>query len=256
MTRSPLHVAISGEGSDLVLLHGGGGGAADLAPLRDLLSAGRRIVAPDQRAHGRSPDLGELSYAAMAADTAELLDELGIRAADFVGWSDGGILGLLLARDRPDLVGRVVSVSGNVSSAPPAPAAIDPAALEWLRAAGPEQFTMPRGRDTLPGAADAWPGVVERLKALWQADPGISLAELATLTRPVLFVAGDRDVVRTEHTVAMFDATPGAWLSVIPGADHSVPLTHAGEVAAVVERFFAQPAVARGAPASAPTPAD
>jgi pimeloyl-ACP methyl ester carboxylesterase len=240
VTRSPLHVDITGDGPDLVLLHGGAGGAADLAVLNELLSHGRRVIAPDQRAHGRSPDLGELTYAAMAADTADLLDELGVHGADVVGWSDGGVIALHVARDRPELVGRVTSVSGNVSWQPPAPAAMPSESFEWLRTAGPAEFPLPERRDELPGAADAWPGIVERFKTMWQADPGVSLADLATLTQPVLFVAADRNLVRTEHTVAMFEATPDAWLSIIAGANHFVPQTHAAEVAAVIERFFAE----------------
>jgi pimeloyl-ACP methyl ester carboxylesterase len=239
VTGSRLHVEITGEGRDLVLLHGGAGGAADLVALRDLLQPGRRIIAPDQRAHGRSPDLGELSYAAMAADTAALLDELGVRGADVVGWSDGGILALFLARDRPELVRRVVPISANVSSAPPAPAAMPQDALDWVRDHADESMTLPAGREELPGAAEAWPGVVRKLQAMWLGDPGISLADLHGLSTPILYLAGDRDVVRAEHTLAMFQATPDAQLGIVPGATHVVPQTHAVAVTALIEPFLA-----------------
>ena len=238
--RSPLHVKISGTGPDFVLLHGGAGGAADLAALHDLLQPGRRIIAPDQRAHGRSPDIGELTYAAMAGDTAALLDELGVRGADVVGWSDGGILALLLARDRPELIGRAVPISANVSSAPPAPAAMPREALDWVRDHGDESMTLPAGREELPGASEAWPAVVRRLQAMWLGDPGISLTDLTGLSTPILYLAGDRDVVRAEHTLAMFQATPAAQLGIVPGATHLLPQTHAGAVAALIERFLAE----------------
>jgi pimeloyl-ACP methyl ester carboxylesterase len=237
--RSALNVEIDGDGPDLVLLHGGAGGIADLAALRERLRPGRRVIAPDQRAHGRSPDLGELTYQAMAADTAALLDELGAREADVVGWSDGGVLALLLARDRPDLVRRAVAISANVSWAPPAPAAMDDSAFDWLRDRARDDVTLPAGRDELPGAADAWPGIVEKLRTMWFAGPEITLADLATIERPVLYLAGDRDLVRHEHTSAMFAATPGASLAIVPGADHRVPQSHPDEVAGIVARFLA-----------------
>lgn len=237
--HSALNVEIDGEGPDLVLLHGGAGGIADLAALRERLRPGRRVIAPDQRAHGRSPDLGELTYLAMAADTAALLDELGVHAADVVGWSDGGALALMLARDRPDLVRRAVPISANVSWAPPAPAAMEDSAFDWLRDRAREDVTMPAGRDELPGAADAWPGIVEKLRTMWFAGPEITLADLASIERPVLYLAADRDLVRHEHTLAMFAATPGASLAIVPGADHRVPQIHPDEVAAIVTRFLA-----------------
>ena len=236
--HSPLNVETTGTGRDLVLLHGGAGGIADLSALRDQLQAGRRIIAPDQRAHGRSPDLGELTYAAMAGDTAALLDELGVRSADLVGWSDGGVIALMVARDRPDLVRRVAAISANVSWAPPAPAAMEESSLEWARTATADQFELPLGRAELPGAVEAWPGVVKRLTAMWLADPGIDLRDLSRLTRRVLILAGDHDLVRTEHSVAMFEALPDGGLAIVPGAGHQVPQTHPAEVAAIVVRFL------------------
>ncbi|MEA2520220.1 MAG: hypothetical protein QOF49_2300 [Chloroflexota bacterium] len=237
--RSPLNVEITGDGRDLVLLHGGAGGIADLSALRTLLQPGRRIVAPDQRAHGRSPDLGELTYAAMAADTAALLDELGVVGADIVGWSDGGVIALYLTRDRPDLVARAVAISANVSWADPAPAAMEPPAFDWLRNATAADIAAPPGRDELSDGVEGWPLIVDKLKAMWAGDPGITLADLAGVTRPILYLAGDRDLVRTEHTVAMFEATPDAQLAIVPGADHRVPQTRPNEVAAIVSAFLA-----------------
>jgi pimeloyl-ACP methyl ester carboxylesterase len=236
--HSPLHVLIEGSGPDLLLLHGGAGSLHDLDALRLLLGKGRRVIAPDQRCHGRSPDIGELSYSAMAADTAALLDELGVTEANVVGWSDGGVIGLFLARDRPDLVGRLVPISANVSWAPPAPAAMDASAFAWQATATADDITLPEGREELDGAAEAWPSIVERLKTMWRGDPGITLADLSRLIRPVLYVAGDRDLVRTEHTVAMFEATPDAQLAIVPGADHRVPQARAAEVAAIVGAFL------------------
>ena len=146
----------------------------------------------------------------MAGDTAALLDELGVCGADVVGWSDGGILALLLARDRPELVRRAVPISANVSSAPPPPAAMPQDALDWVRDHGDESITLPAGREELPGAPEAWPAVVRKLQAMWLDDPGIGLTDLSALSTPVLYLAGDQDVVRAEHTLAMFQATPGA----------------------------------------------
>ena len=234
---SPLSVDIAGDGPDLVLIHGGAGSRDELDALRAALAPGRRVIAPDQRAHGRSPDLGELSYPIMAADTAALLDELGVREADLVGFSDGGIVALLIARDRPDLVARVVAIGANVSWAPPAPAIYTAAYHARLGTITSAELTMPDVRRDLPGAADDWPGIVEKYRALWLAEPGISLDDLGAIHAQVLYVVGDRDT-RVEHTVAMYRATPGAELAVVPGSGHGVPDERPDELATIVRRFL------------------
>jgi pimeloyl-ACP methyl ester carboxylesterase len=235
---SELHVQIEGSGHDLVMLHGGGGGIGDLNALRTLLLPGRRIVAPDQRGHGRSPGDGEISYAAQARETAELLDALAVRHADIVGWSDGGVLGLLLARDRPDLVHRLVAISANAAldSVPPA---LTPGAREYLANLGPGDLQMPDGRDALPDAEADWPGVAARILEMWRRGPNLAIEDLSRITAPVLYLAADRDIVPGAHTLAMFEATTGAQLAIAPAATHRLPQQRPAEVAAIVERFLA-----------------
>jgi pimeloyl-ACP methyl ester carboxylesterase len=235
--HSPLNVRIEGSGRDLVMLHGGGGGIDDLAELRGLLASDRRVISPDQRGHGRSPGGPEISYAAQARETAELLDELDVKAADIVGWSDGGIVGLLLARDRPDLVHRLVAISANAAleSKPPA---LTERSREFLGAMKGDDLEMPAGRETLPGSADEWPATAAQMVAMWRAGPDLAIADLSQIKAPVLYLAADADIVPTEHTVAMQQATPGAQLAILPDANHRLPQQRAAEVVAIVERFL------------------
>lgn len=236
--RSPLYVESRGAGQVLVMLHGGSGEIDDLAALRDPLQPGRRIISPDQRGHGRSPGDGVISYAAQAAETAALLDELGGGPFDLLGWSDGGIVGLLLARDRPDLVRRVVAISANASLST-VPAAFSEASMAWF--SKPEsalELTMPESRRSLDPCAAEWPGIAARIVAMWRDGPDLELASLARIIAPVLFIAGDRDAIQPEHTLAMFRATPGADLAIVPRATHELVTTHVAEVSGLVEMFL------------------
>lgn len=235
---SPLNVEISGEGPELIFLHGGAGGIRDLDALRERLAAGRRTISPDQRGHGASPDPGDMSYAAMAADTADLLDELGVAGADIVGWSDGGVVGLLVARDRPDLVRRLVAISANAALASEPPALTEEAA-DFLARMKPEHLPPPAGREASPGMAAEWPATAERIVAMWRAGPDLELADLGRISSAVLYLAADSDIVPVEHTVAMFRSTPGSRLAIVQDANHRLPQNRVDEVAAIVERFLA-----------------
>ena len=233
-----LHVVVEGSGPDLVMLHGGGGGYDDLTALRDLLRPGRRVISPDQRGHGRSPGGPDISYAAQARETAELLDELAVRSADLVGWSDGGIVGLLLARDRPDLVGRLVAMSAN-AALDADPPGLTARARDFLAAMQPSDLEMPDGRDALPNAAAEWPATVAQLIRMWNVGPDLPFADLGRITAPVLYIAADRDIVPGPHTMAMFEATPGARLAIVENATHRLPQQRPAEIAAIIERFLA-----------------
>ncbi len=105
------------HGRALVLLHGGGATPRDsFAKQMRAFAAAHRVIAPEQVGHGRTPGLpGPLSYTRMMEDTAALLDALRLGPVDVVGFSDGGIIGLMLAAHHPELVRRVVVSGANFS---------------------------------------------------------------------------------------------------------------------------------------------
>ena len=221
-------VVVEGDGADLVLLHGGGEGADGLAELRGrLVAGGHRVIAPEQRAHGRTPGLAPLTYEAMAADTAALLDALEVRGADVVGWSDGGILGLLLARDRPELVRRLVPIGANAAiDSDPTPVASE--AFDWFEGVDPATVSL--------AVPVEWR---RELFQMWRTGPLLPIADVARIGAPVLLVSADRDLVSLEHTAALLAALPDGRLAVIPGTHHDVPRTHPSIVAGLVEDFLA-----------------
>lgn len=224
----------AGSGSPLVLLHGGAGTRDDLAALRDRLAAGRRIIAPDQRGHGATPFAEPFTYAAMAEDTAALLDELDVRDADIVGWSDGGIVALHLALARPDLVRRVVAIGTTVDPEPGVAPRQTPGSAEWLASAtGADLPRDPR----FAGTDDDWRPIADRLLEVWRAPCGVTVEDLGRLTAPLLLIVADGDLFPLEDVLAMTRAA-GAQLAVVPGADHHVPRTEPALVATLVERFL------------------
>jgi pimeloyl-ACP methyl ester carboxylesterase len=200
-----IYYAVRGSGPTLVFLHGGGdSGEHSFARQLDVFSEHHQIVAPDQVGQGRTPEVpGELSYTSMMEDTASLLRMLKLRHVDVVGFSDGGILALMLAVRHPELVHRLVISGVNI-----APEGLRPEDLEELRAT---QTAKPKTID-------------EKLARLWFTSPTeaeLNLGLLAKISEPVLLISGDRDAITLEHTLKIFHALPDAQLCVLPGTDHA-----------------------------------
>lgn len=200
-----IYYAVRGSGPTLVFLHGGGdSGEHSFVRQLEVFSEHHHIVAPDQVGQGRTPDVhGPLSYTAMMDDTAELLKMLRLSHVDVVGFSDGGILALMLAVRHPELVRRLVISGVNI-----APEGLRPEDLAELRA---NQIPKPRTID-------------EKLAQLWATSPTeeeLNLSLLAKITAPVLLISGDRDAITLEHTLTIFHALPDAELCVLPGTDHA-----------------------------------
>jgi pimeloyl-ACP methyl ester carboxylesterase len=199
-----MYYAIRGSGPTLVLLHGGGdSGEHSFERQLDLFALTHRIIAPDQVGQGHTPDVkGPLSYTAMMQDTATLLSSLKLTRSDVVGFSDGGILALMLAVRHPELVRRLVISGVNVS-----PEGLTAEQLQGLRDA----------QTRTPSTVD------EKLARLWLTSPTASelnLEMLSKVDQPVLVISGDRDAIRLEHTLQIFHALPQAELCVLPGTDH------------------------------------
>ncbi len=101
-------VDFGGDGPPILLLHGLMGRATTWWSVARWLVAHGRVLAADARGHGRSGAAGPWTTERMAADAAEILDDLGAGPAVVVGHSMGGLHGLALAAARPDLVRALV----------------------------------------------------------------------------------------------------------------------------------------------------
>lgn len=109
-----LHYLISGQGPDVVLVHGLGGNLAGwhLTMVPELQQE-FRLLTYDLRGHGRS-DAPPTGYTTgdMVRDLRGLLDAVGIERAALVGHSWGADIVLHFALLHPERVSRVVVVEG------------------------------------------------------------------------------------------------------------------------------------------------
>src|SRR5437867_11063993 len=211
-----------GEGDPLILLHGGLVPNESWGMQTPEFSARFPVLAPERRGHGRTPDVeGPLTYDNMAADTIGFIEKIVGGPAHLVGWSDGGIVGLLVAIERPDLVRKLVTI-GATYDLSGVPAELQ----EGLAAttADSEDMAMPRSLHAAvaPGGAESWNVLYEKFQVMAHAEPHITLEELARITAPTLVVSADDDLPTLEHTVTLYRAIPNSELAVLPGTSHAV----------------------------------
>src|SRR5258708_1887587 len=98
----------------VILLHGGFVSSDEWGFEVPLLSKTHKVIIVDSRGHGRSTMSDKpFGYNLMASDVLQLMDYLKIKKASIVGWSDGGIIGLILAIKYPERVNKLFTFGAN-----------------------------------------------------------------------------------------------------------------------------------------------
>lgn len=221
-----------GAGSPLLLIHGNGQSISSFNRQIGPLSQGHKVIAMDSRGQGKSElGTGALTYEQMAEDTNALLDYLKLDHVKVLGWSDGGIIGLLLAIHHPDKVSMLAVMGANLEPDGAYPWAVD-------------GIVRVRNRVTAQLAHTDNPKPLQlelKFLDLLGNQPHIPLADLKTIQVPTLIMAGDRDVIRDEHTLTIFHAIPKSQLAIFPGATHLVPAQDPERFNRTVLDFFDKP---------------
>jgi pimeloyl-ACP methyl ester carboxylesterase len=214
-----------GSGRALVLLHGGLNtiSSSFSAQIADF-SKRHRVIGIEQVGHGHTSDTRPAySYAGMAEDTAEAMRQLGVKDADIVGWSDGGIVALVLARRHPALVRRLVVSGASVRAdgmGPEALRRLQELPLDQLMKRLPASYKEAYDRVT-PDGAGHWPAVVSKAREMWLTPVILEYADMGSIQAPTLVVAGDHDFITLDHTLQLFRALPRARLCILPGTGHA-----------------------------------
>jgi pimeloyl-ACP methyl ester carboxylesterase len=206
-----------GSGEPLLLMHGGLSDASSFAPNAPQLAESFHVYMPERRGHGHTPDVdGPISYAAMADDTIGFLETVVGGPAHLAGHSDGANVALLAALRRPDLVRRLVLISGNFHHD-----GLTPGAIEIEQVAGFLEDSYAR---VSPDGREHFPVFVAKIARMVAEEPILSTADLARVRNRTLVMAGDDDVIKLSHTCALYENIPDAELAIVPGTSHTLTL--------------------------------
>ena len=237
---TPIYHEVHGTGEPVLLLHGGFCSIEMMRPQLDALRGEYEVYAPERPGHGRSPDRpGPISYAESVADTVAYLDEVGLADAHIVGFSDGAIIGLLVALQHPRRIRSLVSISGNLDPTGFVVGSGEADESEGSDVAAEPDRTRQWYNELSPDGPDHADAVVEKLMRLWTTEPAIAAADLARVDVPTLVMAGDHDVIRLEHSALIAESIPGAQLCIVPGAGHGLLDERPAFVTFAVREFLA-----------------
>ena len=220
-----------GSGKPLLLIHGNGGSISSMASIIPYFAKQYKVIVTDSRAHGKSIDpVDSLSFEMMADDEADLLEQMHVDSAYVIGWSDGGIVALVLAMRHPNKVIKLASTGANLW---PDSTALIPG--YWKDEKRNYDSLHNKVLKTAKEKND-W-----KIFMLDWLQPNIELSALQQIHCPSLIISGDHDLITLEHTVKIYQNIPQAYLWVLPNSGHGTLIEHTSEFNAKVNEFFKKP---------------
>ncbi|QQO08742.1 alpha/beta fold hydrolase [Breznakiella homolactica] len=208
-----LYYKKTGSGPALVLLHGNGEDHTIFDELTEKLKDRFTLYAPDSRNHGRSEQTEVYAYETMAEDIFQFIKKLDLAPVYLLGFSDGGIIGLLLAMKHPEVLRKAALLGVNLK---------------------PEDFT----EESYAYVKETYEQTGDPLFKLMLEQPDIPLEALRDVHVPLLLMAGENDIYRPELYRDLVRTLPDARLITMEGHDHSSYIEHSDLIGNDVRAFF------------------
>ena len=203
----------TGEGSPVILLHGNGEDHHIFDALAQTMSMDHTVYAMDSRGHGESASPKVYHYKDMASDVVNLIEGLEIDHPVILGFSDGAIVALIVAIKRSDLLRGLICCGANLS-----PDGLTRKALHEIK----KLYKTNKDPRTL----------------LMLEEPDIKPAELAAITVPTLFFAGENDMVKEKETAKIAANIPNAKVQIFKNQDHSSYIVGTDKIYRFIKDFL------------------
>ncbi|MFM8621608.1 MAG: alpha/beta fold hydrolase [Candidatus Nanopelagicaceae bacterium] len=201
-----------GSKEKVVLLHGGMSQSEGFDGRLLPSVKGFHVYSYDRAGHGRTPDqTGSFHFDFQNQEAIAFLEDVVKEPAHLIGFSDGGIIALLVAINRPDLVKTITLVGANYHHGG---VSIEP----WV----PGDAEKAKYAAFSPDGAETLIKKIKKMAKIWSTEPNMTKKQLKSIKCPALVIAGDDDVVDLKHTKEIYEAIENSRLAIIPGASHSI----------------------------------
>lgn len=208
-----INYEIYGSGAPILLLHGNGENLSIFDKLTKKLKENHTVYALDSRCHGNSERTKTISYDLMAEDTIAFIKKLKIHKPVLYGFSDGGIIGLIVAIKEPDLLSKLIISGANIN-----PDGIK----KMIQMIWKIRYWMTKS-----------PSV-----KMMVCEPNISLKDLRKISIPVHVIAGEKDFVKREHTNLIAEHLKNSTLEIVPKASHGSYIIHSEKIYETLNKYL------------------
>jgi pimeloyl-ACP methyl ester carboxylesterase len=204
----------------VLLLHGGFSNSDTWSFEVPLLSKSHMVIIADSRGHGRSSMSGRpLSYDLMASDVLQLMDYLKIKRFAVVGWSDGGILGLILAIHHPERISKLFTFGANYNTSGYKTEVPDTSLFRRYMAQAEADYRR------LSPTPDSFGTLKNALGKLYSNEPNLDTVDIKTIKASTVIAFGQYEqFITPEHFESLAKLIPHARLMMLPNVSHGGPL--------------------------------
>ena len=219
------HYIEQGKGFPVILLHGNGEDSSYFLHQMKPFAQHFRVIAIDTRGHGKSPR-GDRPFTIrqLAEDLLDFMNQHAIEKAHILGFSDGGNIAMVFALAHPERVERLILNGANLDASGVKRKIQIPIEIGYRVARLFARISSKAKKNA-------------EMLGLMVNDPNVKPEELSRIQCPTLVVAGDKDMIKDQHTRLIAQSIPGAELSIIPG-NHFVANQHPEAFNEVVLRFL------------------
>mgnify|MGYP003294686349 FL=1 len=204
-----LYYEVKGSGRPLILLHGNGEDHTIYDVAEPIISEHFTCYFVDSRGHGESTKTDKLDYELMADDIMGFIKELKLEDVSLFGFSDGGIIGLIVASKYPTILKNLVVGGANYN-----PSGIK----KWV-------YNCLRFLNFFHSNAQF---------KLMLEHPNISDYELSLIKCRTLILAGTNDLVMEEHTKHLASQIENSELKILKDESHTSYVVHSDKIAEIL----------------------
>lgn len=223
-----------GKGEPLLLIHGNGGNIESMGNQIDYFKSKYRVIVADNRGQGKSElKTDSLTYVQITKDIEGLVNQLKLDSISIIGWSDGGIVGLQMGISGKSKIKKIVAMGANLR---PDSSAVNSWATKDVENMKKRIVSKIKEKDT----SENW-NLQKQLAGLLVDQPNIVTKDLSKIKAKVLIIAGDKDIIKNEHSVEIFENIPKAQLCIMPGETHFAPASNPEVFNALVNKFLSEP---------------